>query len=194
MKKIVIIAIALLLVATGMLAFWQQTKSDELDELVEITKQADANYEAPAEEVEASQRLKKMEKKYPAFFDGGGMTQVDFDVRTELGSDHKVRLSDLEQERNADADKKWAEYQFVFGARDRLDEYFAHRDSVLEKDLQAYISNDLEKMELFDEAVKYCESDTSIKKYVAQQSGTENYLRQLEFVLYNAEDNLCSKL
>lgn len=195
MKKIVIIVLVALVVAAGaVLAFLHETKSNALDKLVEDTKSADTNYQPPAEELEASQRLKDMEKKYPAFFEGGGMQELDFQVRTELGEEHQIRIEKFGRERSDDANQKWEEYSLILDAKERIDEYLVHKDSILEKDLQTYMTYDAEKMELFDEAVKYCEENTSIKKFIAKQAGTENYLRQLGFVLYNADENLCSKL
>lgn len=195
MKKTVIIVLVALFVAVGAgIAFLHQTKSNELDSLVEETKNSDLMYKPPAEEAEASSRLENMEKKYPSFFRGSGMQDLDFQVRTELEEEHKKRIAEATEERNADADEKLNEYQYVLGGKERINEYLTYKDSILKKDLEAYQTYDAEKIDFLDHAVKYCESNASIKKYVAEQAGTENYIRQLGFVLNNADDNLCRKL
>ncbi|MBC9706054.1 MAG: hypothetical protein H9W81_13980 [Enterococcus sp.] len=194
MKKIAVIVIAVLLLAGVAFAVLHQIKSKDLDNLVEDTKNADIDYTPPAEYAEATERLNVEKANYPNFFDGGGMQELDFEVRTELGAEHQNRIEKLGMERSADADRLWDKYWYVAGAKDRINEYLVYRDSIIEKDLQAGISYDKERMELFDQAVKFCEADTSITEYVATQQGTENYLRQLGFVLYNAEENLCPKL
>ena len=195
MKKTVIIVLVALLVAAGaVIAYLHETKSNELDKLVEDAKIADNNYQPPEEEREATQRLKEMSKKYSAFFDGGGMQELDFQVRTELGEEHQIRIAERGRERSDDANAKWDEYSLIINAQPRINEYLTYKDSMLEKDLQAQLGYDLEKMELFDEAVKFCKENTSITKYIAKQAGSENYLRQLGFVLYNADENLCPKL
>lgn len=196
MKKTIIFTVLGIIIALAVTAVtFHQIKSNELDELVKTAQEQDRNYTPPEEELIASERYQDLKGKYPKFFAGGGMQEVDFQVRTELGSDHQNRLSEQSREHYADSEAKWEEFKYVLGAREKVDTYVQARNNIIEKTIQIQMGYDLERMELFDEAVKFCESeDQSISTYLSSTKGSEEYLRQLGFVLYNAKENLCSKL